>query len=231
MQSKLAERERAIVLRREGLTYGQILAQVSVAKSTLSLWLRSVSLSKRQRQRLTAKRLEAGLRGGASKRLKRIEDTKIIVAEAIRQIGSLSKRELLIIGVALYWAEGSKEKEGYFGSGVIFSNSDAQMARFFKEWLLKIIGIQLSQLKFELYIHQTHFDRLSEIKHYWAKALSIPPNYLYSVYLKRNNKKTIRKRTGKEYYGQVRIRVRASSSLNRRIAGWVQGIVENCGFV
>jgi len=47
--------KKAIELRKKGLSYSEILKCVPVAKSTLSLWLRSVGLSKKQRQRLTDK--------------------------------------------------------------------------------------------------------------------------------------------------------------------------------
>jgi len=57
------QKELAISLRQGGRSYSEILQKVSVAKSTLSLWLREVGLSKKQHQRLTQKRLKAAQRG------------------------------------------------------------------------------------------------------------------------------------------------------------------------
>lgn len=57
MIEKTLEKLKAIKLRREGLSYREILRYVPVAKSTLSLWLRDVGLAKRQTQRLTKKDL------------------------------------------------------------------------------------------------------------------------------------------------------------------------------
>ena len=54
---KIKEKEKAIILRKRGMTYSEILDVVSVAKSTLALWLQSVNLSKKQKQRITEKRL------------------------------------------------------------------------------------------------------------------------------------------------------------------------------
>ena len=225
------ERAKAVLLRKQGLSYRQILEQVPVAKSTLSLWLAAVQLSMPQKQRLTQKRIEAALRGAASKRRIRMETTEKIYQEARGQIGNLSQRELWLIGVALYWAEGSKQRGSYVGSGVIFSNSDVDMARFFKEWLCTAIKLHLTQIKFQIYIHENNKHRLDEVKHYWAKGLRIPVSYLDTVYFKKNKISTTRKKTGNEYYGQIRIVVRSSANLNRTIAGWVQGIVKNCRFV
>ncbi len=50
MIPKKEERKKAIQLRKKGLSYSKILKQVPVAKSTLSLWLRSVGLTKRQKK-------------------------------------------------------------------------------------------------------------------------------------------------------------------------------------
>lgn len=102
MQTKFKEKEKAIQLRRDGLSYREILEQIPVAKSSLSLWLRSVKLAKRQKQRLTAKRLAAVFKGGAAKKQKRIALTKEIKGQARKEIGKLTKRELFLIGVCLY---------------------------------------------------------------------------------------------------------------------------------
>jgi len=46
---KFKEKEKAIKLRKRGFSYSEILREIPVAKSTLSLWLRSVGLAKKQR--------------------------------------------------------------------------------------------------------------------------------------------------------------------------------------
>ena len=58
----------ALNLRKQGFSYSEILERIPVAKSTLSLWLREVGLSKRQKQHLTQKKLDAAWRGGQVKR-------------------------------------------------------------------------------------------------------------------------------------------------------------------
>src|SRR5438270_5358277 len=45
-------RERAIAMRKEGKSYREIREEVPVSKSTLSLWLCDVPMTKEQRQRL-----------------------------------------------------------------------------------------------------------------------------------------------------------------------------------
>jgi hypothetical protein len=49
MIPKFTEKEKAIKLRKSGATYSEVLREVPVSKSTLSLWLRDVGLSKTQK--------------------------------------------------------------------------------------------------------------------------------------------------------------------------------------
>lgn len=226
MVPKTLQKELAITLRKQGLSYREIMTRVPVAKSTVSLWLQSVSLAKHQRHALTQKRIDAALRGAAAKRQQRIERTGIIVAQSRKEIGPLSRRERWLIGSVLYWAEGSKQRASTVSNSVTFNNSDPAMVRFFKDWLIKIVGVGLHRLKFELYIHESQEHRLMEIQRYWAKELTIPAKLLGTVYFKRNAIKRIRTSSENGYYGLVRIRVRASSELNRTIAGWIEGIVK-----
>src|SRR3990167_9065647 len=112
MIPKIQEKEKAILLRKEGFSYTEILEQVPVAKSSLSLWLRSVGLSKKQKQRLTDKKLASIKRGWAKWHQMRVDKTNEIKKESIKEIQELrvGVRDLWLIGVALYWAEGSKER-------------------------------------------------------------------------------------------------------------------------
>ena len=94
MTVKLKEKELAIKLRRRGLSYNEILRKVPVAKSSLSLWLKSVGLAKKQKQRLTKKKLAAARRGWEARRNKRLVSTTLIKDKARAEIKNISKREL-----------------------------------------------------------------------------------------------------------------------------------------
>src|SRR3989338_6632524 len=129
--NKAPRKQKAIELRKKGKSYSEILKTIPVAKSTLCLWLKSVGLSKPQQQRLTEKRLQSAQRGGDSRRAQRITETKEILEKARREIGKITNRELLLIGAALYWAEGSKQKSHAVSTGILFTNSDPQMLILF----------------------------------------------------------------------------------------------------
>lgn len=229
MTLKTKEKSEAIKLRKRGLSYSEILKKIPVAKSTLSLWLRSIGLAKSQKQRLTEKKLAAMRRGWEARRRKRLLITEEIKTKARNEIGKISKRELWLIGTALYWAEGAKEKDK--SMAVKFSNSDPQMIKLFLEWLLKICKIPTENIYFEIYLHKNAVNRKKEVQNYWTETTNFPLSQFQKIIWKKHNLNPKRKNIGKSYYGQLRICVRKSTNLNRKIAGWIEGICKQCRVV
>jgi hypothetical protein len=131
MIKKIKEKQNAIALRKAGKTYTDILRVIPVAKSTLAIWLKEAKLSVPEKQKFTEAKRLASLRGGQAKKKQRVEKQNSILSKAKSEIISISERELFIIGVVLYWAEGSKEKEYQPGSQLRFANSDPYMIKLF----------------------------------------------------------------------------------------------------
>ena len=223
--SKIKEKEKAIKLRKRGLSYSEILKEVKVAKSTLSLWLRSVGLSKQQKQRLTKKKLASMRRGWEARHQQRIDITNAIKNKAKADIGRISKRELWLMGVMLYWAEGHKEKAK--SSSVRFTNSDPQMIRLFLKWLYDICFFSKKDISCEIYLHETAKIREENIRKYWSEIIDIPLIQFQKTRWKKNKINTKRKNIGENYNGLIRINVKKSGNFNRKIAGWIEGICKN----
>ena len=184
---KTDAREKAIILRKKGFTYSEILEEIPVAKSTLSLWLRQVHLAKKQEQRLTEKRKAAQLRGAAARHAQRVTITDSILKSSRRDIGILSKKELWLIGLALYWAEGGKEKAYAGANGVDLANTDPRMIRFFVRWLTKCCGIPTSRIYAHLYIHEYQRENAEEAVKYWSVSSGLAVAQITGVYFKRHN--------------------------------------------
>jgi hypothetical protein len=216
-------KEKAIALRKQGLSYSEILQTIPVAKSTLSLWLHEFGLSTHQKQRLTEKKLAACKRGGIAKKQWRLRTEKEIKEKAAADINNISDYDLLIIGATLYWAEGSKQKTHAPSVGIIFSNSDLEMIKVFLKFLRKICKIPEKELHFEIYIHETADHKIAQ--RWWSSELHIDIDKFQKIYFKKNPiKKSYRKNTGDNYHGQLRIKVRNSANLNRKISGWTNEI-------
>jgi len=58
MNAKVQEKEMAVKLRRDGYSYNDILGVVSVAKSTLSNWLKDLPLTENEKKMLLLKQIK-----------------------------------------------------------------------------------------------------------------------------------------------------------------------------
>lgn len=221
------KKEKAIKLRKQGHTYSEILKEINVAKSTLSEWFRDVGLSIPEQQKLTEKKLAAARRGGASKKLQRINKVREIHEKALLDINSLSKRELWLIGIVLYWAEGTKEKEYRPGSGIQFGNSDPRMIKVFLRWLTDSVGVKKNDVLFDIYIHENSKNNLEKVRNFWSKTTGFSLVNFDKVYFKKNKIKTNRKNIETLYFGLLRVKVKSSSGLVRQISGWTEAIVKS----
>ena len=220
------KKEEAIKLRKDGHSYSEILKEIDVAKSTLSLWLRDIGLARRQIQRLTKKKLESSKKGGLIKKNQKVLRVKEIYDKSYSEIDILSKRDLWLVGISLYWAEGSKEKDYSPGSGIQFGNSDPKMIKVFIKWLLDVCDISRNRVIFDIYIHEKSKNTLKEVREYWAKQTGFSVENFNRIYFKKHKVKTNRKSDKDLYFGLLRVKVKSSSDLVRRIAGWTGGIVD-----
>lgn len=224
MFAKEKEKQAAIKLRKQGLSYTEILQKVSVSKSTLSVWLRDVGLAERQRQRFTEKRKLAQVKAREAWRSMRVTKEMAIVEAARKEIRAISQRELWLIGTVLYWAEGTKQREHTVSQKVSFNNSDPRMVLLFNRWMQEICLREKPDLTYSIYIHQTA-DKV-KARVFWEHLLQAK---IDKMYFKSHNPKINRKNTQADYFGLLRIDVKRSTDLNRKIKGWIEGINEGLG--
>ncbi len=171
-RGKLAERERARVLRGQGLPLVDIATQLGVAKSSVSLWVRDVDFAPRPRapgSRRAQKRAPNVLQQRKQAEIDRL------LEEGRTRVGELSEREFLMAGIALYAGEGAKG-DGY----VKFANSDPRMVAFFCAWLRRFFVIDESRLRLHLYLHQG-LD-LEAANAYWSTLTGIPAVQFHKPY-------------------------------------------------
>ncbi|MEU9996121.1 hypothetical protein [Streptomyces sp. NPDC050848] len=213
-------RERARELRAEGMTYDQIQVELGCSKSSISLWVRDLPKPERQRTREEA---SAIARKGWETTLRIREEERIRTKQAAAdEIGDLSDRELFLVGVALYWAEGTKDKPYARRERVTFVNSDPGMIKTYSAWL-DLLGIEPARRSFYVMIHETADAEAA--KQYWADLVGVDPASFGKTTLKRHNPKTRRKNVGDGYHGCLAVSVRKSADLYRRIEGAWYGIV------
>ncbi|GAA2385286.1 hypothetical protein GCM10010420_04590 [Streptomyces glaucosporus] len=222
VRAKTELRERARELRRAGRTYDEIAAELEVSKSSVSLWVRDLPKPPTPPERLHRMR-EA--RWAPHRRAMEVERRRAKLAAA-GEIGRLTDRELFLVGVGLYWAEGSKSKPHRLQETVVFVNSDPDMIRLYLAWLA-LLGVEPERLRFRVMIHES--ADVAAAEHYWAKLAGVDVALLDKTTLKKHNPVTVRRNTGDAYRGCLVVRVLRGAELYRRIEGWWYGIVVGAG--
>ncbi|MFB6718206.1 hypothetical protein [Streptomyces sp. NPDC056358] len=213
-------REKARELRRQGMTYDRIQVELGCSKSSISLWVRDLPRPERKRTREEASAIAR--RGWEVALRRREEERQEAKKRAQSEIDPMSTNELFLLGVGLYWAEGSKSKPHHTQERVTFINSDPDMIKVFLAWL-RLLGVSNDQLRFHVHIHETADATSAE--RFWADLVGPGVGKFGKTSIKRHNPRTNRKNTGEGYQGCLTIRVNQSAALYRRIEGWWCGIV------
>jgi hypothetical protein len=177
--SNIALREEALRLRKENKSYSQIKKELNVPKSTLSYWLRGLPLSRRVINQLRGNNEMRIEKFRETMRQKQLAKLAAVFRNEKRNILPLTRKELLIAGLALYWGEGSKA-DIY---KVALTNTDPQILKFFLFWLATMHGVQKNQVRVALHLYND-MDIKTEI-HYWSKTLGIPVTRFIKPYIKK----------------------------------------------
>jgi len=211
---------KARLLREQGYDYNRIAAELGVSKSSVSLWVRDLAWPDRLSYEECRKRAAEGVqRYWAAERCVREAQREATRAAAAAEIGTLTKRELLVSGAIAYWCEGSKNKPHFRHDRVVFMNSEPGLIMFFLRFL-DAAGVGRDNLIYRVQIHES--ADVAAAEQFWLALTGAAPDQFRKTSLKRHNPKTIRKNVGSSYRGCLRIDVRRSSELYHHIEGWVR---------
>ncbi len=214
--------QEVIKLRKKGKSYGEIAKAVGVSKNSVSRWCKNLKLPRSAREILKKKNKQNREILAKYNRLRakraRAEHRKI-KRKAAKQISSLSKYELLLIGAALYWGEGWK-KQSRGDYTVEFANSDPAMIRLFLCFMRKVLQVPENKFKVSLQLH-TNINEGSTIN-FWSEVTNIPEERF------RITRQISRASKGKRPknslpYGTLRLRVYDYRKIYK-IKGWINGL-------
>ena len=169
---------KVLELRRQGMSYSQIRQITSINKSTLSNWLSAYPLPEKRLRELrdwSAIRIEKYINTRKTQREKILSE---IYEEEKQSILPLSKRDLFIAGLFLYWGEGSKTSP----TQVIMANTDPSVLKTFIAWLQSIADIPKSKLAVRLHLYKD-MDIEKETD-FWSNTLGIPLSQFRRPYIK-----------------------------------------------
>ncbi len=193
--------------RQKGMSIKQLSLKYNLSKSTTSLICRNIVIP----SEIIIKKKEKWYKLNSLSRKKAIEINKNNRIERIRLeknignslVSKLSERDLLIAGVSLYWAEGSKKETG---AGFNFINSDPKMILLMNDWLKNIINIKKQDIRFNLVINSSHRHREGQILKFWSNLLDFEiQDFGNTVFINTKYKREYKNQ--QDYTGMIRIKV------------------------
>ena len=218
-----SKKETAQTMRQSGTSLGDISKRLHIAKSTLSFWCKDIVLDESAIIKIKTKGKLESMRGllrySESKRKERIERYLLQRGEGVKLLGALSNRDILMVGLGLYWGEGYKYENGELG----FTNSSPNIIRFYFKWL-KLWNVEKDSLIFRLTINEFFKKEENSIKSFWINLLGVKKEqFSKTTYVKTNLKKASLKNKEK-YKGILRVKVRKGTFLRNKILGALEHI-------
>ncbi len=216
------EKQQAINLRNNGMSYSLISERLGISKSTLSNWLKDLPYTPNE-QVLFRIRHGQGSYGLRRKQL-RIDEISALKAQGVAEIGEISKRDLWMIGLGLWIGEGSKTMEQ-----IRLVNSDPRVVKLFIRWLREICELQDDNITVSMHLYPDS-DELLSMK-YWMNITELPERQFRKTQIDRRLDKKLLK-IGKTPNGTLHITVVSNNDsskgvrLYRRMMGWISGVIK-----
>ncbi len=207
----------------QGLSLGQIQLITKIPKTTIHLWIKNYSLTVGQKAKIKGEALLLLQKGRIrvqeiQKERKRTKEQEL-TNKGKKEIDGLTNRELFIAGVALYWAEGFKNKHEH---RLGFCNSDPSMIKFYLYWLKESLGVRKELIVARLTLNESYKEKTEKIETYWSSITEIPLSQFTKTFYQHTKWK--KQYADKNYYGVLRIHVKDSLDILLRMRGWIDGL-------
>ena len=221
--AKFEEKIKAQQLRKKGWSIGAIAEELRVSKSSASIWCLDVALTKRQTDRLKENSISAGHKGrmiGAAMNRKKKQDTmSTCKKKASETVSQMTDRDLLMLGIGLYWGEGTKSER----SALAIVNSDPEIILVMMKWFKKVFNVKNEEFMPRIFINEIHRPRIQKVVEYWSSLLHLPmEQFGNQVFLKIKQKKVYENYDS--YYGILSLKVCKSSRLKYEVLGLIDAV-------
>lgn len=211
-------KETAKKMRELGTSLSDISKKLHVTKSTLSFWCKDIILKESAIKKIKTKGKIKSIRGllrySESKRKERMERNILQKQEGATELGLLSNRDILMVGLGLYWGEGYKYENGELG----FTNSNPYMIRFYFKWL-KLWNVEKDSLIFRITLNEFFRKEEGNIKSFWINFLGVKKEQFSKTTFIQTNLKKASLKNMEKYKGILRVKVRKGTSLRNKILG------------
>lgn len=198
-----------------------IARQLNVSAGSVHRWCKDIPLTDTQKNRLDGngqplqmaqlRRAAEAHSAKARSRAARSFD------EGAHLVGALTDRDLLLLGIGLYWGEGSKRQVG----SVSIANMDPCVHAQFLRWI-GLLGARLDAVTARLTISEE--ANLLQEEHWWAERLKLPLTCFRRA-ITRISPTSQRKTRRPDYHGILALRYHDTPLWHR-----IMGMVSRAGF-
>ena len=124
---KIAEKEKARFLRKEGKSINQIIKETGFSKASVSVWVRDIILTPEQKSQVSerGRSVESIERRRVSRLFNEKKRRQAITDKAKEDFNNISLEQLKLIGIILYLGEGAKTDHGM----ARLANSDPEVIK------------------------------------------------------------------------------------------------------
>lgn len=223
MRHSLKIKNKVKELRLQGISLDKIHGKTKVPKTTIRTWIKDIKLSKKQFETLrenTHRALQEGRkRKQAKEKELKFKNENALKEKGINTIGKLSKRDFLIAGSALYWAEGFKNKHEH---RLGFCNSDPKMIKFYINWLQEVFDVDKKDIVLRLTINDSYREKTKIIEKYWSEITDIPTSQFSKTFYQKSIWK--KQYNVDNYHGVLRIHVKSTLNSLLLVKGLIEGL-------
>lgn len=201
MKARLEDRNKAIELRRKGLSYKEIQTFVKVSKGLLSMWLADLELSQDEKKVLEAKLSERKNRGRLNSKIlnqtRRLDRERKVAKEAEVIFKKRKGDPQFLMGLTLFWAQGAKSSPDFN-----FMSTDTDMIFIMYAWIQRYLSVGKEKVKVRIFVPDG--PQVQGFTGFWAKNLGVLEN---SIAVSREKTRKVGLKIDPYYKGCVRLTV------------------------
>lgn len=181
---------KAKLLRSQGHSYGQLVNELHIPKSTLHLWIHGIKRQKHftdQEKIRWAKTIQpTGARANHQKRLNKITEINEKINQELSNYAFDNSACKAMLAM-LYWAEGSKGRHDC----LTLANTDPTLHKLYITLLRQCYPLNEGKFRLRLHLHYYHNENV--VKSFWSNHLNLPLGLYQKTYWKpRNTNKRFR---------------------------------------
>jgi len=213
-------KNKAIELRQQGKTYNEISKELKIAKSTLSSWFKGKNFDKIKADvySKTQKKWAKNISQFNIDRAKKVWQSRELARnKASLEIGKINRRELFLLGAALYWAEGYKKTKWC----ISFCNSDPAMIKIMMRFFREICNVPEEKFRLRLQAHPNIKELTT--KQFWSKLTELPLSQFNKTQKVISRSSKLRRSANTLPYGTLHILI-FDKNLVDKIKGWIAGL-------